>query len=106
MIDWDMVQEVAKHKADAYAKKWDNDQVKYTIAFNAYHAGYMENAAERESLRVIASRITNTIPDLEGKLDVLTSVQIATESEELDKACSEIRNGLLEEKVESLDGLI
>lgn len=54
-IDWDFVQAHAKIKAAKYAERYNG--ASYQAAYNAYFDGYLENAAERESLRVINARL-------------------------------------------------
>jgi len=51
-INWDIVTEQAKRKSQEFAKTHANQTLEA-----AFYAGYMENAAERESLRVIKERL-------------------------------------------------
>ena len=51
-INWGFIQEVAKSKAETYAKAYPTRTL-----IDAYFAGYMLNAAERESLRVIVEEL-------------------------------------------------
>ena len=52
MINWDITQAAAITKGEAFASSHTHS----TIA-NAFIQGYLENAAERESLRIINARL-------------------------------------------------
>jgi len=60
-INWDIVNASAAMKSQDYEKLMPNS----TVA-NAYFQGYIENAAERESLRVINERQAKEIEVLKG----------------------------------------
>lgn len=55
-INWDIVHELAKKEAELYSSKYQDAAVK-AAAFNGYFDGYIKNAAERESLRLINERL-------------------------------------------------
>lgn len=61
MINWDYVAHVAKEKAARFAKLHPNQTIEA-----AYNAGYMEDAAERESLRAINARLEKKEVKLEA----------------------------------------
>lgn len=65
-INWDIVQYHAKKKAKEFADKSSLGRSEREIAMieNAYFQGYMENAAERESLRVINDKLQKQIENL------------------------------------------
>ncbi len=59
---WEITEAAAKIKATEYSKralelKAGTVSTVEALRFSAYFAGYMENAAERESLRVINERL-------------------------------------------------
>lgn len=54
-INWDVVAEQAKRKAEEYAKRYEGNS--FVAAYNGFFQGYMENAGEREGLRVINARL-------------------------------------------------
>ncbi len=51
-INWDIVNEQAKRKAQEYATSHPNHTIE-----NAYFQGYIQVAAELESLRIINARL-------------------------------------------------
>ena len=61
-INWDVVNMHATVKSQEYAKAHPNHTVE-----NAYFQGCIQNAAERESLRVINERQEARIKELEGQ---------------------------------------
>jgi hypothetical protein len=55
-MNWDIVAEITKREATEYANSKSNgNQLLWLAIYSAYFAGKMKDAAERESLRVIAS---------------------------------------------------
>lgn len=83
MINWEIVQLQAKHKAADYARRKEPDttSANYAKYFNGFYDGYMHDGGERESLRVMNEKLerekahgffetpqysTSTSSDLEG----------------------------------------
>lgn len=62
-IDWDIVQMLAAKLSETYATKINDNEnsQQHCAAYNGYFAGYMECAAERESLRVINERLQKLV---------------------------------------------
>jgi DNA-binding transcriptional regulator YbjK len=62
VINWDVVQELAKRKSEEYANRVSDvsKDREWSQAYNGYFAGLMECAGERESLRQIANRKSDT----------------------------------------------
>lgn len=88
-MNWDMVKQLVEHKARSYAldggKNMEGSDV-YALRYNGFYNGYIENAAERESLRAIlrieegkiktnpppiAPKVSTPIDDSRTKLDDL-----------------------------------
>lgn len=65
-ICWGMVHQQARTKAQEYANRHE-DPAMQTVAFNSYFAGYVENAAERESLRVMNKRLRAEVEEAKAR---------------------------------------
>lgn len=62
-INWDIVHELGKKEAEAYAnaRGYEAGSVHWTNQYNAFFHGYLKNAGERESLRVINERLEKNL---------------------------------------------
>ncbi len=74
-MTWNFALQMAKTEADKYAlrggKHPEGTEV-YSIRFNAFLEGYMQNAGERESLRaILKSKEKTTLTDKAPSLDEL-----------------------------------
>ena len=73
-INWDVVNMHATVKSQEYAKAHPNHTVE-----NAYFQGYIQNAAERESLRVINERQEARIKEIKATASEPIAVETTPE---------------------------
>jgi esterase/lipase len=62
-MNWDFAMQLAKVYSKEFASdhgKNQEDSAIYCARYNGYHAGYMRDCAERESLRAIVKRLEGT----------------------------------------------
>jgi hypothetical protein len=84
-IHWDTVLAHAEIAAHSYSDKF-KDPVQYSIARNAYFTGYLENASERESLRVINENLRKEVEALKAHQNSEGRTHVTLEDQKRDAA--------------------
>lgn len=85
-IEWAIAEVQAKSKARHYAnaRGYDEGSVHWTNQYNAFLAGYLENAGERESLRVINARLQKKLEDAKVPFKLELAMTPQSELNDLD----------------------